>query len=213
MLWRAAMARIDTHVRRHAGAYLLVLVVFALGLALGALAARLLPGVEREAIWQAAAPLVGGATGGPGLWWRAVAMDVGIVALLWALGMTVVGVPAVLFIVGMRAVATGFAVAFVVQSLGVGGLAVALASIALPGAFLVPAEWLVAVEAIAYGQTVFRRLAMRRRQGLWVREDRLGAFAGAASLAAVAAVAAALIDVAVSVPAAHFVLSRWQGLP
>lgn len=211
MPWGGALlARFDDHVRRHAGAYLFLAVVFSLGLGLGALAARLVPMGERQEIWQAAAPLSAFVPGHGAAGWRAVADDVGTVGLLWALGVTVIGWPAAVLVVGLRGVAIGFSCAFLAEQLGVPGLGLAAVGVVMPALFTVPAWLFVVVAGWAYGARAVRAGVRGDRTRLRRGEDPLGRLTACALGASLAGAAGAAVTVALATPASQAILTAWH---
>jgi stage II sporulation protein M len=181
--------------------YILVTLLFAVGIVFGALAINTLePGQLEELtvfIEQFFSELdVQLATSsGLSLLRASLNLELKTLALIFLLGLTVIGIPVILAVVFIRGFVIGFTVGFLAYERGLRGIAFALAAVFPQNLFAVPAVVLAGVTGIVFSLFILRR---RRRQ--W-RTNLLHEFAGYAAiftLAVAGVTAGALVKAYVS---------------
>jgi len=163
-------------------AYFFMIIVFVIGVVVGALAVRTLPDEQKielinylhiffTGLTQGAASVADGGN----VISLAMLNNAKTILLMWILGFTIVGIPFVLFILFTRGFIIGFTVGFLVNEYVMRGLLFALASI-LPHNFLaVPAVLVMGVSATRFSLMLVRRKA-HDKINLWYEATRYSIF-------------------------------------
>ncbi len=163
-------------------AYFFMIIVFVIGIVVGALAVRTLPDEQKielinylhiffTGLTQGAAS----AADGGNVISLAMLNNAKTILLMWILGFTIVGIPFVLFILFTRGFIIGFTVGFLVNEYVMRGLLFALASV-LPHNFLaVPAVLVMGVSATRFSLMLVRRKA-HDKINLWYEAARYSIF-------------------------------------
>lgn len=191
----ALRRQVIDHLSRRAGTYFLAALVFAVGVALGAMATGALDDTQRlelvhyvdfflQGLRQRAVDV-----DPHDLFRRAVVANLRTAALIYALGLTVVGAPLCLLVLLARGFVSGFAVAFLVGHKGWTGLVLTLLAILPQHVIAVPALVVLAVAALGFAGQVVRR---RRLPGSPWRH--LAAYTLTAVGCALALLAASLVE-------------------
>jgi len=154
---------INEYLKANVVAYFFLILIFLIGVVIGALAVKTLPEEQKVELIGYLKIFFQGLAHGPGvsdtpeLLGTVLLNNVKTVALMWLLGFTVVGIPFVLFIIFTRGFVIGFTVGFLVNEYVLKGLVFALASV-LPHNFLaVPALLITGVSATSFSLMLVRR--------------------------------------------------------
>ncbi|VBB07993.1 stage ii sporulation protein m [Lucifera butyrica] len=150
------------HLRSNIVAYFFIILIFIIGVVVGALAAKSLPDEPKNELIGYLQVFFQGLSQNPAapnnatMFSSVLYNNLKSVGLMWILGFTVIGLPAVLFIVFTRGFVIGFTVGFLVNEYIVRGLVFALASV-LPHNFLaVPAVLVTGVAATSFSLLLVR---------------------------------------------------------
>ncbi|MBC7338343.1 MAG: stage II sporulation protein M [Firmicutes bacterium] len=152
----------------------LVLVIFALGVGMGAWAVGALDVTQRTELltylWELERVMDArsGAAAGPELLRVAVSQNLRTLAAIWVGGLLVIGVPVAPFLVMVRGFVIGFTTGFLASEAGWRGVLFSLGAVLPHNLVAVPALWAAAVAALSFAGKAWT--ARRRR---WA-----GAFAG-----------------------------------
>jgi len=199
------------HLRRHAGVYVFLIMLFGMGVAFGALAVGALDATQRLELSQYLDFFLQ-AVDDPGVdapagavFRQALASNWRTAGLILLLGVTVVGVPLVPAIVFLRGFIIGFSVGFLLASRGWQGVAISLLAVVPQNLLIVPAVVGLSAAALIFAAGVVRR-GSQRGPSLVVR---LAQYLTAAAVALAALAAASLIGGYVSP-----LFLRWgRGIP
>lgn len=153
------------YVRANIVAYFFMVLIFVIGVVVGALAVKMLPEEQKLELLGYLKIFFQGLTQGPAtdngeLFWQVAFNNAKTIGLMWLLGFTIIGVPFVLFIVFTRGFVIGFTVGFLVNEYIMKGLLFALASVLPHNFFAIPAVLVTGVSAMA-----FSMLLVKRRRG------------------------------------------------
>jgi len=161
--------------RRNAALYFFVLLLFTLGVVAGSLTVRALgPDQKQELVDHLQVFLRGFGQNSDKIDPRAVmqradSVHLKTAALLWVLGVTVVGLPLVVAVIFVRGFVIGFSVGFLVEQMGLSGLAFSIFSIWPQNLVAIPAFLVIAASAISFSwMLLIDRLA--RRKTHWIEE-------------------------------------------
>ncbi|NLV15706.1 MAG: stage II sporulation protein M [Syntrophomonadaceae bacterium] len=141
------------HLRKNLLKYLLLIVIFALGITLGDMKSGSLEGETRSYLLNLVNQLInygGGHEDGHGLFLAVALNQVKTVGLMWFLGLTVVGVPLILGMIFARAFSLGFTLGFLIQEKGKLGVVMALATVLPQNIFYIPFIIMGAVLSIGF---------------------------------------------------------------
>ena len=154
---------INEYLKANVVAYFFSVLIFLIGVVIGALAVKTLPEDQKIELIGYLKIFFQGLAQGPGasdtpeLFTTVLLNNVKTIALMWLLGFTVVGIPFVLFIIFTRGFVIGFTVGFLVNEYVLRGLIFALASV-LPHNFVaVPALLITGVSATSFSLLLVRR--------------------------------------------------------
>ncbi|MDT8901088.1 stage II sporulation protein M [Anaeroselena agilis] len=153
----------NEYFRANIVAYFFMILIFVIGVAVGALAVKALPEDQKlELIGYLKVFFQGlvqspGVVDTPALFSTVALSSVKTIGLIWLLGFTVVGIPFVLFIIFTRGFVIGFTVGFLINEYIMKGLAFALASVLPHNFFAVPALLAAGVAATSFSMMLVRR--------------------------------------------------------
>ncbi|HEY8449822.1 MAG TPA: stage II sporulation protein M, partial [Bacillota bacterium] len=150
------------HVRRYAGVYFFLTVLFAMGVAFGALAVGALDATQRLELghylefFLQTLEQPGEAVPAQSIVRQALLSNWRTAGLIFLLGLTVVGVPLIPAIVFLRGFIVGFAVGFLVSSDGWRGLLISLLAILPQNVLIVPALIVLSAAAVTFSARLVR---------------------------------------------------------
>ncbi|MGE5405421.1 MAG: stage II sporulation protein M [Candidatus Saccharibacteria bacterium] len=151
---------IKDHLRSNLWQYLILLVVFVLGLVEGNIKACGLSGGTRGHLLDLLNEFINSsATYEPGgrLLIPSILAQVKLVVVMWFLGLTVIGTPLVLGLVFARGFSLGFTIGFLVNAKGQTGALVALVSVAPQNIIYVPLLILTSLMSINFSLFIIKR--------------------------------------------------------
>ncbi|WP_425061139.1 Stage II sporulation protein M [Sporomusa carbonis] len=152
------------YVRANIVAYFFMILIFVIGIAIGAMAVKTLPDEQKAELvgylrifFQGLAERSDGIGDSQSLLTNVIVNNIKIIGVMWLLGFTIVGIPFVLFMVCLRGFVIGFTVGFLVNEYVMKGLLFAIVSV-LPHNFLaVPAILATGVSATTFSLMLVRR--------------------------------------------------------
>lgn len=157
------------HIRNNFSKYLVLVIIFALGMAAGEMKSDSLGMETKGYLLTLINQLIDhGASynGGETLLLSAAGSQIKTAALMWFLGLTVVGVPLILGLIFARAFSLGFTLGFLVQEKGGLGLVMALASVLPQNLIYVPFLLIGAVVCLNFSLFLVRGRFQARAE-LW----------------------------------------------
>lgn len=86
-----------------------------------------------------------------------------LVALLWALGVTIIGIPLIYIFIGIRGFITGFTSGFIIDLLGLKGVVFTLFSILPKEVIIIPCVIALGVNAINFSMNIIRSRSNKQR--------------------------------------------------
>lgn len=184
------------HVRRHAGVYVFLTILFGMGVAFGALAVGALDATQRLELSQYLDFFLqtlddpGSATPAGAVFRQALSSNWRTAGFIVLLGLTVVGVPLVPAIVFLRGFIVGFSVGFLLASRGWQGMAISLLAVVPQNLLIVPAVVGLSAAALVFAGGFLRR-GSQRGPALVVR---VAQYLTAAAVAFATLAAASLIE-------------------
>lgn len=189
------------YVRAHIVSYFFMILIFVIGIVIGAMAVKTLPDEQKNELLVYLRIFFQGlsenreGTGSTHLLLIDVMLsNIKIIGIMWLLGFTIVGIPFVLFMVCLRGFVIGFTVGFLVNEYIIKGLLFAFVAV-LPHNFLaVPAILATGVAATEFSLMLVRR-KHKSRDNLFYTSIAYSIFCLAM---AVVMLGAALIEVYVS---------------
>lgn len=189
------------YLRANIVAYFFIILIFTIGVVVGALAVKILPDDQKaELISYLRIFFSGLSKGTQGISNISSTMlsdvilnNVKTIALMWVLGFTIVGIPFVLFILFTRGFIIGFTVGFLVNEYVMKGLLFALVSVLPHNFFAVPAILITGVSATSFSMMLVRR----KTHGKKLLYESLG-YSTLCIIMLVAMLIAALIEVYIS---------------
>ncbi|HWR45231.1 stage II sporulation protein M [Sporomusa sp.] len=152
------------YVRANIVAYFFMILIFVIGIVIGAMAVKTLPDEQKAELvgylrvfFQGLVEPQNAAGDTQTLLAGVMVNNIKIIVIMWLLGFTIVGIPFVLFMVCLRGFVIGFTVGFLVNEYIMKGLLFALVSV-LPHNFLaVPAVLATGVSATTFSLMLVRR--------------------------------------------------------
>ncbi|MDF2569899.1 MAG: spoIIM [Sporomusa sp.] len=152
------------YVRANIVAYFFMILIFVIGIVIGAMAVKTLPDEQKSELIGYLRVFFQGlvepqyATGDTQSLLASVMINnIKVIGIMWLLGFTIVGIPFVLFMVCLRGFVIGFTVGFLVNEYIMRGLLFAIVSV-LPHNFLaVPAILATGVSATTFSLMLVRR--------------------------------------------------------
>ncbi|MGE5416330.1 MAG: stage II sporulation protein M [Acidobacteriota bacterium] len=151
---------IKTHLRNNLWQYLVLLVVFGLGLVEGKIKACGLPGGTRSHLLDLLNEFISSSStyeSGGRLLIPSILAQVKLVVVMWFLGLTVIGTPLVLGLVFARGFSLGFTLGFLINAKGQTGVLVALVSVAPQNIVYVPLLILTSLLSINFSLFIIKR--------------------------------------------------------
>lgn len=85
-----------------------------------------------------------------------------LVALLWALGVTIIGIPLIYIFIGVRGFITGFTSGFIIELMGVKGVIFTLFSIVPKEVIIIPCVIALGVNGINFSLNIIRSRSAKR---------------------------------------------------
>ncbi|MCE5285457.1 MAG: stage II sporulation protein M [Pelosinus sp.] len=150
------------HLRKNIIAYFFIILVFSIGIIVGALAVKTLPDEQKKELIGYLSIFFNGLTNGfdagneSSILSSVIYNNVKTIIIMWLLGFTIVGIPFVLFILFTRGFVIGFTVGFLVNEYVMKGILFAITAV-IPHNFLaVPATLVTAVAAIKFSLLLLR---------------------------------------------------------
>ena len=153
--------RLKQHIRNNRWQYIVIGLVFLVGLVMGGQKVEGLEGGVRDYLRELIvtylqegqkAPIYG-----PGILLAALATQAKTVVAIWFLGLTVIGVPLILAVVFLRGYALGFTVGFLVQQKGGAGVIMSILSILPQNLVYIPLLIIWAVIAVNFSSYLIGR--------------------------------------------------------
>ena len=145
-------------------AYFFMILIFVLGVVVGALAIRVLPDEQKAEMihylhifFKDLIQGVENTSSGGSLISSVIFNNAKTIILMWLLGFTIIGIPFVLFILFTRGFIIGFTVGFLVNEYVVRGLLFAIASVLPHNIFAIPAILVMSVSATKFSLLLVRR--------------------------------------------------------
>ncbi len=145
-------------------AYFFMILIFVLGVVVGALAIRVLPDEQKAEMihylhifFKDLIQGVENTSSGGSLISSVMFNNAKTIILMWLLGFTIIGIPFVLFILFTRGFIIGFTVGFLVNEYVVRGLLFAIASVLPHNIFAIPAILVMSVSATKFSLLLVRR--------------------------------------------------------
>lgn len=152
-----------SHLRRHAGVYFFLIVLFGMGVSSGALAVGALDGSQRLELSHYL-DFFFHSLQDPGETWtsspvvrQALSGNLRTAGLIFLLGLTVIGVPLVAAIVFLRGFIIGFAVGFLLVSRGMTGLTIGVLAILPQNILIIPALIILSAAALNFSTGIVRK--------------------------------------------------------
>jgi stage II sporulation protein M len=145
-------------------AYFFMILIFVIGVVVGALAVRILPDEQKGELINYLHIFFTGLSQGNedavssgNMIGMVMFNNAKTVVLMWILGFTIIGIPFVLFILFTRGFIIGFTVGFLVNEYVMRGLLFAIASVLPHNLFAVPAMLVLGVSATTFSLMLVRR--------------------------------------------------------
>jgi stage II sporulation protein M len=154
------------------GLYLLVIVIFAAGIAAGAFTVKALDDVQKQSLIKylqgffqiltsqkvdSAAVLV-----------QSIKNNIQTIVIIWVLGITIIGIPVTLLVIGIRGFIIGFTVGFLINGLGIKGLLFTLLVILPQNMIIIPCLIGISVLSVSFSLMIIRdRMAKRWTNNYW----------------------------------------------
>ncbi len=152
------------YVRANIVAYFFMILIFVIGIVIGAMAVKTLPDEQKAELVGYLRIFFQGLTdpqnaGGDtqALLAGVLLSNIKVIVIMWLLGFTIVGIPFVLFMVCLRGFVIGFTVGFLVNEYIMKGLLFALVSVLPHNFFAVPALLATGVSATSFSLMLVRR--------------------------------------------------------
>ncbi|MDL2280875.1 stage II sporulation protein M [Selenomonadales bacterium OttesenSCG-928-I06] len=153
-----------TYIRANVVSYFFIILIFVIGIALGSLAAKALPGEQKiELINYLNVFFEGLISNDKNLidtqsaFWSVLLNNVKTLGLIFILGFTIIGMPFILFIILMRGFIIGFTVGFLVNEFVFKGLLFAALAVLPHNFLLVPVFLATAVSAITFSLMLLKQ--------------------------------------------------------
>lgn len=152
------------YIKANIVAYFFMILIFVIGVVVGALAVRTLPDEQKTELisylhifFTGLTQGTEGNTSGTMMITSVMFNNAKTIALMWILGFTIVGIPFVLFILFTRGFIIGFTVGFLVNEYVMRGLLFAFASVLPHNFFAIPAMLVMGVAATKFSLMLVRR--------------------------------------------------------
>jgi stage II sporulation protein M len=149
------------HISKNHKAYLFLLMAFIIGVSAGAFTVNGLSTVQRDELtnyFHGFLQLLDNQNvESVELFSIAIKDNLKIIALLWALGVTIIGIPFIFIILLVKGFITGFSVGFLISALSGRGLLFAVLSLLPKEIIIVPCLIAIGVNGIKFSLTILRR--------------------------------------------------------
>ena len=148
------------HIRSNSKTYFFLLLAFIVGVSAGAFTVNGLSTGQRDELtnyFQGFLQLLGNQKIDSSELLRiAVFENLRIVTVLWVLGVTIIGIPFVFILIGIRGFITGFSSGFIIETMGVKGILVALAALLPKEIIIVPCIIAMGVSGINFSLNIIK---------------------------------------------------------
>lgn len=186
------------HIKRNIATYFFVVLIFMIGIVLGAAAVRILPEEQKAELIGYLGGFLQNLHSGShrdfyALWSTALLNHAKAIVLIWLLGFTIIGIPFVLCIVFVRGFIIGFTVGFLISEYVMKGLVFALTAVVPHNLLAIPALIITAVCAVKFSL----QLVKRKKQTTTLLADSLW-YSVICLLMLTAALTAGLVEVYIS---------------
>lgn len=163
-MWGYVRQCVWDYLRAHIVAYFFLILLFIIGIVIGAMAVKTLPEEQKLELAAYLKIFLNGLHNGQtpvlsqGELWRQVFLNsTRVVLAMWLLGFTIIGIPFVLFIIFVRGFVIGFTVGFLADEYAGKGILFALASVLPHNLLMIPALLVLGVAAISFSLLLLRR--------------------------------------------------------
>ena len=163
-MWGHIRQCVLDYLRAHVVAYFFLILLFVIGIVIGALAVKTLPEEQKLELAAYLKIFFHGLHNGQvpalsqgELWHYVFLNSTKIVLVMWLLGFTIIGIPFVLFIIFARGFVIGFTVGFLTDEYAGQGVLFALAAVLPHNLLLIPALLVLGVAAISFSLLLLRR--------------------------------------------------------
>ncbi|MEW6242772.1 MAG: stage II sporulation protein M [Bacillota bacterium] len=158
---RATSVGWTVNFRENIGIYIFILMVFIIGIVLGAMAMKSLDYGQKAELFSYVSLFVRGLVEGTGVkspgFGQVALSHVKTSALLWVLGLSVVGMPVVAAVIFMRGFILGFTVGFLAMEMGWRGMLFAAVSVFPQNILAVPVALAAATWSVSFSWFLVRR--------------------------------------------------------
>lgn len=155
---------IGVYLKANIVAYFFMILIFVIGVVVGALAVKILPDEQKSELINYLHIFFTGLSQGNedavssgNMIGMVMFNNAKTVVIMWILGFTIIGIPFVLFILFTRGFIIGFTVGFLVNEYVIKGLLFAIASVLPHNLFAVPAILVLGVSATTFSLMLVRR--------------------------------------------------------
>ncbi len=155
---------IGVYLKANIVAYFFMILIFVIGIVVGALAVKILPDEQKSELINYLHIFFTGLSQGNedvvssgNMIGMVMFNNAKTVVIMWILGFTIIGIPFVLFILFTRGFIIGFTVGFLVNEYVIKGLLFAIASVLPHNVFAVPAMLVLGVSATTFSLMLVRR--------------------------------------------------------
>lgn len=149
------------YIRANIVSYFIVILIFLIGIVMGAMAIKVLPEAQKAELVQYLniffSEIVQQTGSGSGILWATIGSNLKMILLIWVLGFTIIGIPFIFFLIFTRGFIIGFTVGFLVNEYVFRGLFFALVSIFPHNLLVVPLLLMTGVTAIRFSIRLIRR--------------------------------------------------------
>lgn len=170
MVWGQVRQYLLEYLRTHIVAYFFLVLLFIIGVIIGALAVKTLPDEQKMELATYLKIFFRGLSSGqtPGaeqgdLWRYIFLNSTKTIAAIWLLGFTIIGIPFVLFIIFTRGFVIGFTVGFLTNEYAMKGVLFALAAVLPHNLLMVPVLLVTGVSAVSFSLLLVRSHRARMR--------------------------------------------------
>ncbi|CUH94047.1 putative membrane protein [Propionispora sp. 2/2-37] len=174
-MWGYLRQQFINHLRANIVAYFFIVLIFLIGIVMGALSVKILPEEQKTELVNYLTMFFNGLHTGTGdissIFAPVMYSNAKVIILIWLLGFTIVGVPFVLFLLFTRGFIIGFTVGFLVNEYIARGLLFALVAVLPHNFFAIPAVFIASVAAINFSLMLLRRKSYNKNNLLY---DALG---------------------------------------
>lgn len=155
------------HVKEHAAIYLFMIILFLTGIVFGAIIVNSMNFVQKQDLFFYLERFFGHITdkeqiGSMAIWKDSFFDHTKYLLLLFVLGLSVIGLPIVWILLFLKGLVVGFSVGFIVNQLGIKGLALASIAIAPQNLFIIPIYVAAGSVSMIFSLTLLSKLFSNR---------------------------------------------------